>query len=214
MRRLRVTVTKTALTLGIAIGRSAFALGITVGTLAPLIPATAQEIVAPAIRDVTPPGFTPAPRVDGPLIREPVPPKPPEPPRWHRYFLPVTTDSATFSVRDGLLIRIAGVTPPGVDEMCTRADGPPWPCGRAALAQFRQFLRGRAVECLFPYSRSLEQVVAPCRVGTTDLGLWLLKMGWARISPLGDDDYIAAVAEARCARRGLWQSEAPPDVCP
>ncbi len=37
------------------------------------------ELVEPAVRNVTPPGMTPGPEVDGPLIREPVPPPPPDP---------------------------------------------------------------------------------------------------------------------------------------
>ncbi len=69
----------------------------------PLVPSHADEVhypeeVPPPSRDVTPPGFTPAPITSGPLIREPLPPPPPEKPRWHRYFLPVTTDAATFVV--------------------------------------------------------------------------------------------------------------------
>lgn len=182
------------------------------GTMAPGI-AWAQEIVAPAMRNVTPPGFTPAPAGDGPLVREVLPPPPPEPPRWRRYFLPETTDAATFAVRGNLAIRIAGVSPPAVDEVCAFADGTPWPCGRTALHQFRMFLRGRAVECLFPYAPTLEAVVAPCRVGVTDLGLWLSRAGWARPSDLATTEYVAAVAEARCAARGIWQGTDTPDFC-
>jgi endonuclease YncB( thermonuclease family) len=176
--------------------------------------AAAQEIVAPAVRDVTPPGFTPAPAGDGPLVREPMPPPEPEPARWRRYFLPVTTDAATFAVRGNLTIRIAGVTPPAADAVCTRADGSVWPCGRSALHRFRMFLGGRAVECLFPYAPSLVEVVAPCRIGRTDLGLWLARTGWARPNELATPDYVAAAEEARCAGRGLWMGTARPSECP
>lgn len=173
-----------------------------------------QEIVAPAVRDVTPPGFTPAPAGEGPLVREAMPPPEPEPPRWRRYFLPATTDAATFAVRGDLTIRIAGVTPPAVDATCTRADGSSWPCGRSALHRFRVFLGGRAVECLFPYAPSLVEVVAPCRIGRTDLGLWLARAGWARPSELATAEYVAASEEARCARRGIWMGTVRPPECP
>lgn len=183
-------------------------------TILVLTPGFAQEVVAPAIRDVTPPGMTPGPSGDGPLVREAVPPPAPEPPRWRRYFLPETTDAATFSVRNDLVIRIAGVTPPAVADTCTFADGASWPCGRTALHQFRLFLRGRAIECLFPYADSLVNVTAPCRVGTIDLGVWLLRAGWARPNDLATDDYRTATAEARCARRGIWQGAERPEFCP
>jgi hypothetical protein len=164
------------------------------------------EEVAPATRDVTPPGVMPAPGGEGPLVREPSPRRPPDPPRWRRYFLPVTTDAATFAV-ERQTIRIAGVTPPAVDAVCHFADGSEWPCGRTALHALRMFLRGRAVECYFPFVEGAADITAPCRVGKTDLGLWLLAQGWARPSELATADYVTATARARCARLGLWQGE-------
>jgi endonuclease YncB( thermonuclease family) len=176
-------------------------------------PAVAEQIVPPAARDVTPPGVTPGPTGVGPLIREPPPPRAPEPPRWRRYFLPVTADAATFVI-DSLTISIAGVTPPAVGDTCTFTDGEPWPCGHTALYALRMFLRGRAVECYFPPVEGLAEVIAPCRVGQTDLGLWLLKSGWARTNDLATSDYLTAMAEARCARLGMWRGVERPDFCP
>ncbi len=176
-------------------------------------PAPAEEIVAPATRDVTPPGVMPAPAGEGPLIREAVPPRPPDPPRWRRYFLPVTTDAATFAVK-GLTIRIAGVTPPAADDACALADGSSWPCGRTALTAFRLFLHGRAVECFFPPPGDATDVTAPCRVGGIDLAAWLLGRGWARPSELATGEYRSASATARCARLGMWRETEVPDFCP
>ncbi len=172
------------------------------------------EFASPAVRDVTPPGVTPAPSGEGPLIRVPPPPKPPEPPRWRRFFLPETIDAATFGV-DGKTVQISGVTPPPVGHTCRRDDGSNWPCGRTALYSLRMFLRGRAVECYFPYV--LEQaadITAPCRVGGTDLGRWLLIAGWAEPDALATEDYRHAAAAARCAGRGVWHGTTPPASCP
>lgn len=176
--------------------------------------ASAQDIVAPATRDVTPPGVTPGPKGEGLLVREPTPPRPPEPPRWRRYFLPATTDAATFVIDGRLTIRISGVTPPAVDAACSFADGEAWPCGRTALHAFRMFLRGRAVECYFPPVDDVAEVTAPCRVGETDLGRWLLAAGWARTNELATDAYLTAEVGARCANAGIWQGVARPDDCP
>ena len=44
----------------------------------------ATELVPRATRNVTPPGVTPGPEVDGPLLREALPPPPPEPAKWQR----------------------------------------------------------------------------------------------------------------------------------
>jgi endonuclease YncB( thermonuclease family) len=176
--------------------------------------ATSQEIVAPAVRDVTPPGMTPGPKGEGPLIREAVPPRPPAPPRWRRYFLPETTDAATFRIDGRLTIRISGATPPPVGETCAFADGAPWPCGRTALHALRMYLRGRAIECYFPPVDGVAEVTAPCRVGGADLGAWLLAAGWARPNDLATDAYLTAAAGARCANLGIWRGAERPDYCP
>jgi endonuclease YncB( thermonuclease family) len=164
------------------------------------------------VRDVTPPGITPAPKVDGPLERIPAPPRPPEPSRWWRFYLPETTDSATF-VTEGRTIRVSGVVPPPVDETCGAGDGGAWPCGRMALTGLRLFLRGRAVECYYPLEGDISEIVAPCRVGPTDIGAWLLTQGWATPSDIASDDYRRDFESARCAGRGLWKGEVPPDLC-
>jgi endonuclease YncB( thermonuclease family) len=182
--------------------------------LAPLAAAQepSSEIVAPAARNVTPSGITPGPTGEGPLIREPVPPPPPEPPRWRRFFLPKTADAATFKVADRT-IRIVGVKAPAPDATCRRANGESWPCGRTALYSLRTLLRGRAVECLFPPAADATEIVAPCRVGATDLGLWLLAQGWGEPGDYATDDYRRVAHEARCAGRGLWRGAAPDPSC-
>ena len=171
-------------------------------------PAGAQdstpEIVAPATRNVTPPGITPGPSGSGPLIREAIPPAPAQPPRWRRFFLPKTTDAATFQT-DNRIIRIADVTALAPDTQCQRASGVVWPCGRTALYSFRMFLRGRAVECLLPHANATAEITAPCRVGGTDLGLWLLSQGWAGPGERASEEYRQASSAARCAGRGLWR---------
>lgn len=172
------------------------------------------EVVAPASRDVTPPGVTPGPAGDGPLIREPTPPPPPEPLRWRKFFLPKTSDASTLHV-DQRTIHISGVTPPSADAVCQRTDGSEWPCGRAALYAFRMFIGGRAVECYFPSIEDVIDITAPCRIGRTDLGLWLAQQGWVMPDDLATDEYRKASEDARCAHRGLWRwTEQPATTCP
>jgi endonuclease YncB( thermonuclease family) len=173
------------------------------------LPASAEVVILPPTRDVTPPDMTPGPEVSGPLERIAPPPKA----RWWRFFLPETTDAATFRA-ENKTIRVAGVEPPPVDAACPLADGTSWPCGRTALHSLRRFLHGRAVECFFPESSDLADVTAPCRVGTSDIGLWLLTQGWARPNDLATDGYRSAASAALCAGRGIWRGQAPPADCP
>jgi len=171
------------------------------------------QIVPPPSRDVTPPGMTPGPSGSGPLEREPVPPPPPEPPRWHRFELPVTTDAATLVI-DNRTIRIAGVKARPRSETCRMADGEDWPCGESALYSLRQFLHGRPVECFLGPQDTGRDLTLACRVGPTDLGLWLLTAGWADPGPEASDQYRHAASVARCARVGLWRGMAEPSDCP
>jgi endonuclease YncB( thermonuclease family) len=176
-----------------------------------VVPAAADDIAARADRDVSPPGVMPIPV--GPLVRVPVPPTLPDPPRWRRYFLPQTPDLATF-VTNGMTIHVAGVKPPARSQTCPAGDGSAWPCGASALYAFRRFLHGRAVECYFPSAEGVSDVTAPCRGGRADIGLWLLQNGWARTDELATADYRATETAAACAALGLWRGTAPPANCP
>jgi endonuclease YncB( thermonuclease family) len=175
--------------------------------------AAPAEIVPPPSRDVTPPGVTPAPGGEGPLTREVVPPPPPEAARWRRFHLPVTLDSATFLV-NGMTIAISGVEAPLVTGTCETDAGEIWPCGRIALFSLRKFLKGRDVECYFPSPGDAKQVIAPCRVGATDLGEWLVQDGWATPTDMATDAYRTAADTARCRRLGVFRGTKPPSACP
>lgn len=167
----------------------------------------------PPSRDVTPPGVTPAPVGPGPLVREPMPPPPPDAPRWHRFILPATTDAATFVVPNRK-IRIAGVVAPPQSATCHSSVIGEWPCGDVALAALRHFLLGRPVQCSFLSADRSDPLVAPCRVGKTDLGSWLLAQGWAKAADDASEDYRRAADSARCTGRGLWHDGTPRLDCP
>ena len=175
--------------------------------------AYAQVVILPPVRNVTPPDMTPGPKVSGPLERIAPPPAPPAKARWWRFFLPETIDAATFKTNDKT-IHVAGVEPPPVGATCPLADGTSWPCGRTALYSLRMFLHGRAIECYFPDAGDVTEITAPCRVGTSDIGLWLLSEGWARPNDLATDEYRSAATNALCTGRGIWRGETPPADCP
>ena len=184
----------------------------------PVAAAQADEVhmpeeVPPPSRNVTPPGVTPAPITSGPLIREPLPPPPPEKPRWHRYFLPETTDAATFVVRDRT-IRLAGVDALPRGGVCKAADGENWPCGTTALFALRRFLQGRAIECFFLGTDKSNPLTASCRIGKSDIGLWLVTQGWVKLEASAPEGYRAAAEAAHCAGLGLWRGEPRDSVCP
>jgi endonuclease YncB( thermonuclease family) len=163
------------------------------------------EIVPPAQRNVTPDSFTPGPDVSGPLVRiqgnKPPPPKP----RYKRFFQVLVVSAGSLRTSHTQL-RLAGVSGPPVDELCDGArTGAKWPCGRRARAELRRLIRGRAIDCHVESQSVPARLTTDCRVGTTDLALWLVTQGWARINQTAADNLVGAMSQAKAARRGLWR---------
>ncbi|WP_018182059.1 thermonuclease family protein [Kaistia granuli] len=171
---------------------------------------------APAPRNVTAPGMTPAPTGDGPLEREPVSKHPPAPPTW-KIFSPVMVREAGLLDLGRRKVRLAGIVPPDPDRLChPGSTGDPKvdiPCARLAMVALRSRIRAFGVECRVAARDPGDPIVAPCRIGKTDLALWLVEQGWAEAAANAPDAYAAAETEARCARRGIWQAGDPPADC-
>ncbi|HEX2256488.1 MAG TPA: hypothetical protein VHG92_07275 [Afifellaceae bacterium] len=163
------------------------------------------EIVPPASRDVTPPGFTPGPPITGPLVRVPSPvprkPRAKPPPRTLRLVNPEIASAGILLTSAGR-VAIAGIAAPAVEETCGSGDLA-WTCGVVARAELRRLIRGRAIECQVPFGASELPQMTACTVAGRDLGEWLVRQGWAL--PTGTA-YAREAEEAKAARRGLWGS--------
>ena len=146
----------------------------------------------------------------------PAPPRPPSQPRWWRFFLPVTTDAATFKV-DDKTIRVAGVdVAAGRCDLSDCADGSDGRAVRRRSTRFAVFLHGRAVECYFPRDDGAADIIAPCRVGADrPRRCGCLTQGWARPDDLATDDYRECRRGGASARgRGIWRGQTPPRGLP
>jgi endonuclease YncB( thermonuclease family) len=160
------------------------------------------KLVDRQVRNVTPPGVTPGPKVTGPLVQIAPPPRPEKRARAEedkpkRLYRPNIAAAGLIGTSDGP-IRLAGIEAPGPDELCGAAG---WHCGRMARAALRQFIRGRAIEC--DVRPGTDRIADPalCRVGGQDIAEWLVEQGWAR--PDGGS-YSAAADKAQAERLGLW----------
>lgn len=106
-------------------------------------------------------------------------------------------DGGTLVV-DGVTLRLAGIVAPGPRQKCL--DGNlPWLCGAAARQHLRQLIGGREVQC-----RSTAPGIAGCRVADQDLAAAMVRDGWA-VADRDGEAYRDLEAEARKARRGLWE---------
>ena len=167
------------------------------------------EIVAPASRDVTPPGVTRGPQVTGPLVRvapaaPQIPAEPPPPREPVRLFgVHVTAEGRIGAAETEF--GLAGITLAAPDTLCGEG-ATRWPCGRMAVAQLRRLIGGRAINCDRDIRGNGPPDPARCRLANIDLSEWMVAQGWARASgsTLADLE-----ARARADTRGLWSPERP-----
>ncbi|WP_029074441.1 thermonuclease family protein [Kaistia adipata] len=186
----------------------------------------APEVVAPpqsdlvtstvrGVRNVTAPGMTPAPPATGRLEREAEAKRPSAPLRW-RVFSPVRVVEAGQLDVGPRTLRLAGIVSPAEDRRCRRPATDAvveMSCARLAMLALRSRIRAFGVECQVSADDGKDLAVAPCRIGKTDLSFWLIEQGWAEAGPKAPEGYAVAEKAARCARRGMWQADAPPADC-
>jgi endonuclease YncB( thermonuclease family) len=120
-------------------------------------------------------------------------------------YRPVVAASARFEAM-GRVVAIAGVRGVEPSDTCEH-DGRTWRCGVRARTAFRAFLRGRAPSCRLRPDDGLRPIVAPCRLGRQDAGLWLVSHGWARAQPGGP--YVEAERKARARKLGIFGPPPP-----
>jgi endonuclease YncB( thermonuclease family) len=112
----------------------------------------------------------------------------------------------------GERIRIEGVDSPESDQVCLRGESK-WPCGRHAAGALDDLLRDKTVSCLVIGKDKYRRNLGECRAGSTDIGDWMVRQGWAIAYRKYSERYVAAEEEAHGAERNLWagQFEAPWD---
>jgi len=104
---------------------------------------------------------------------------------------------------DNTLIRLAGISAPGVIQYCENAGRVLYACGRLSEEALASIVAGRRVTCkLLPENRE----VGSCSVANQDIAEALLQNGYVVTSRSGTSlRYRQLAKSAKRARRGLWQ---------
>jgi endonuclease YncB( thermonuclease family) len=145
----------------------------------PANPAAESPLPSAQIADVASTGALPLPRTLSPPFHYP--------------------DGLTIETPSGA-VRLSGLDGPGGDAICLDIQQRPWACGSLARAAIRNLVRKRPVTC----QADVQEWTAHCRVENEDIARILVAQGYARPIDEGDSLLAAVMADARAARRGLW----------
>ncbi|MCW5680391.1 MAG: thermonuclease family protein [Xanthobacteraceae bacterium] len=118
----------------------------------------------------------------------------------------VVQDGDSFII-DQTTIRLEGIDAPEIKQNCMSGDGSFWRCGRDAQAFLSKLLRKGDVRCQPRAKDRYGRTIATCSArDTADVAEALVRAGWAiNAAKIGEGKYAAAEAEAKEAKRGIWQ---------
>ena len=108
-------------------------------------------------------------------------------------------------VLSGTEIRLYGIDAPEGRQTCQRANGADYQCGREASRALRNLARGKNITCSVITKDRYARNVSKCKAGNVDLNHEMVRLGWAIAYRSHSQDYARAEAEARTAKRGVWQ---------
>ncbi len=134
-----------------------------------------------------------------------------KPPGRKRFYRVIVKDAGTLKTGNHL-ISLKGISVREEDEACKDESGKSWPCGARARTALMRLIRGRAVVCDLPPGGDQPEFSASCRIGKTDLSLWMVEQGWAEPASETNGGLAKAHDKAKRAKLGLWGG--PPQYRP
>lgn len=107
-------------------------------------------------------------------------------------------------VISGIHIRLEGIDALETDQICTDANGKPWPCGRTATRELQRLIHGGDLTCDKRAMDRYQRVLAVCKLPDgSDVNAWLVRQGWALATGFVKM-YESEQDEAEAAKRGIW----------
>lgn len=108
-------------------------------------------------------------------------------------------------------VRLEGIDAPELAQTCNTASGERWDCGKAAAAFLRAMIRQQDIACDATGSDRYRRTLATCYMGGTNINEAMVRAGLAWAFVKYSQTYIAAEADARARKVGVWQgpAEAP-----
>ena len=118
-------------------------------------------------------------------------------------------DGDTIEIQDQR-IRLHGIDAPERSQTCL-LQGQRYPCGVDATESLRKLVRGKAVSCNTMgrdrYGRTIAVCVIPVGI---ELGLTMVRLGWALAYRRFSIDYVHEEEDARQKKLGIWRGRFRP----
>ena len=169
------------------------------------------EPVQSHVRDVTPQGALPGPKITGKqiarlpdLVKKPA--KVPSSP-IRRFHKPIVRSAGIIAANNSIL-HLYGIEPLALEAICKTENNENWPCGRFARTAMRGLIRGRAINCDLSGTAANTSlpIVVKCNVGRRDIAGWLVRQGWAK--DIGGN-FAEQMVLAKKAKIGMWRNQLP-----
>ncbi len=110
----------------------------------------------------------------------------------------------------GIRVRLEGIDAPESKQLCKEERGREWGCGAEAHRALGRLVAGVIVRCEERGLDAYKRLLGVCRVGDVDINAALVRRGLAWAFVRYSRSYVAAEAEARAARVGIWSGTAQP----
>ncbi|MGH6781030.1 MAG: thermonuclease family protein [Sphingomonadaceae bacterium] len=108
--------------------------------------------------------------------------------------------------------RLSGIDAPEYRQDCADVAGRAWPCGRQARSRLAALVATGDLGCTPRATDRYGRAIATCRAkGAPDIAEAMVAAGLAiNEGGFGEGDYAGIEAEARAAKRGIWQGRFTP----
>ena len=110
----------------------------------------------------------------------------------------------------GVRVRLEGIDAPETGQTCGTADAGQWPCGLVASRALVALVEGQSIACQRRGVDKYRRILAICFREGADINAEMVRTGHAWAFVRYSQIYVALEAEARQARRGIWQGPAEP----
>ena len=115
---------------------------------------------------------------------------------------PRVVDADTIDVA-GERVRLEGIDAPEREQLCRRADGRRYPCGRTATRALRTRIAGKPVACRISGRDSGGRALGTCYLDGVNLNRWLVASGHALAFRRYSRRYVSEEDAARSAGVGI-----------